>query len=112
MPDYEFPLQEERSSVPGAPPPVQRTLSGKMLLPADGGTSTQHSRLVSSSSSLLLSRLELSDTKVYEPEIRALLGTDGGTSTQHSRPVFPKVISPKGIRPKSIRLEELEPAGV
>ena len=29
----------------------------------------------SSSSSLLLSSLELSDTKVYEPEIRALLGT-------------------------------------
>ena len=30
----------------------------------------------SSSSSSLLSSLELSDTKVYEPEIRALLGTD------------------------------------
>ena len=30
---------------------------------------------VSSSSSLLLSSLELSDTKVYEPEIRARLGT-------------------------------------
>ena len=29
----------------------------------------------SSSSSLLLSSLELSDTKVYEPYIRALLGT-------------------------------------
>jgi len=30
----------------------------------------------SSSSSLLLSSLELSDTKVYAPQIRALLGTD------------------------------------
>ena len=30
---------------------------------------------MSSSSSLLLSSLELSDTKVYAPEIRALLGT-------------------------------------
>jgi len=30
---------------------------------------------MSSSSSLLLSSLELSDTKVYEPYIRALLGT-------------------------------------
>jgi len=30
---------------------------------------------VSSSSSVLLSSLELSDTKVYEPYIRALLGT-------------------------------------
>jgi len=29
----------------------------------------------SSSASLLLSSLELSDTKVYEPQIRALLGT-------------------------------------
>ena len=35
-----------------------------------GGTLTS-----SSSSSLLLSSLELSDTQVYEPEIRALLGT-------------------------------------
>ena len=31
--------------------------------------------VISSSSSLLLSSLELSDTKVYEPYIRALLGT-------------------------------------
>jgi len=31
--------------------------------------------LVRSSSSLLLSSLELSDTKVYEPYVRALLGT-------------------------------------
>ena len=31
--------------------------------------------LVTSSSSLSLSSLELSDTKVYEPYIRALLGT-------------------------------------
>jgi len=44
-----------------------------------GGTSRQvrahgeHAGL--SSSSLLLSSLELSDTKVYEPSIRALLGT-------------------------------------
>jgi len=33
---------------------------------------------VSSSSSVLLSSLELSDTKVYEPEIRAHLGTIPG----------------------------------
>jgi len=31
--------------------------------------------LILSTSSLLLSSLELSDTKVYEPQIRALLGT-------------------------------------
>ena len=37
---------------------------------------TQHSTLnTQPSSSLLLSSLELSDTQVYEPEIRALLGT-------------------------------------
>jgi len=33
-----------------------------------------------SSSSLLLSSLELSDTKVYEPQIRALLGTAPASS--------------------------------
>ena len=38
------------------------------LVPADP-------RQPSSSSSLLLSSLELSDTQVYEPSIRALLGT-------------------------------------
>ena len=32
-------------------------------------------RVVSSSSSLLLLSLELSDTTIYEPQIRALLGT-------------------------------------
>jgi len=37
-------------------------------------TTSPHSR-IRSSSSLLLSSLELSDTKVYEPQIRALLGT-------------------------------------
>jgi len=37
------------------------------------GLETRHAH--PSSSSLLLSSLELSDTKVYEPQIRALLGT-------------------------------------
>jgi len=36
---------------------------------------TRGGRSWSSSSSLLLSSLELSDTKTYEPQIRALLGT-------------------------------------
>ena len=36
-------------------------------------------RTFSSSSSLLLSSLELSDTRVYEPEIQALLGTHFGS---------------------------------
>ena len=35
--------------------------------------------IVTPSSSLLLSSLELSDTKVYEPQIRALLGTTSQT---------------------------------
>jgi len=39
------------------------------------GDSTFRKTQSGSSSSLLLSRLELSDTKVYEPQIRALLGT-------------------------------------
>jgi len=38
----------------------------------------------SSSSSLLLSSLELSDTQVYEPEIRALLGTASHLETPPS----------------------------
>jgi len=38
---------------------------------ANGSEGRRHA----SSSSLLLSSLELSDTKVYEPEIRTLLGT-------------------------------------
>ena len=38
-------------------------------------------------SSLLLSSLELSDTKVYEPQIRALLGTGyGGAGGGAARP--------------------------
>ena len=39
----------------------------------------------SSSSSLSLSSWELSDTKVYEPYIRARLGTDGGEKGQGDR---------------------------
>ena len=38
-----------------------------------------------SSSSLLLSSLELSDTTIYEPEIRALLGTSGKTAVERTR---------------------------
>ena len=44
-----------------------------------------------SSSSLLLSSLELSDTKVYQPQVRALLGTGhfvrlaGGVSNTNNR---------------------------
>ena len=49
-----------------------------MPLPGEGGyikDSGRHATLVpSSSSSLLLSSQEFSDTKVYAPQIRALLG--------------------------------------
>jgi len=40
-----------------------------------GACAASRPRAASSSSALLLSSLELSDTQVYEPEIRALLGT-------------------------------------
>jgi len=48
-----------------------------ILGPTDVNTALREEACLhaSSSSSLLLSRLELSDTKVYEPQIRALLGT-------------------------------------
>ena len=48
-------------------------LSGPVPLP--GRTAPRRLSLRYSSSSLLLSSLELSDTKVYEPSIRARLGT-------------------------------------
>jgi len=41
----------------------------------------------SSSSSLLLASLELSDTKVYEPQIRARLGTTAHYQTLNAQPV-------------------------
>jgi len=44
-------------------------------------------------SSLLLSSLELSDTKVYEPEIRARLGTDVPPKLQTSDPT-PQTLNP------------------
>ena len=42
------------------------------------------------SSSLLLSSLELSDTKVYDPQIRALLGTASLSAVHLSRHKWPR----------------------
>ena len=53
----------------------------------------------SSSSSLLLSRLELSDTQVYQPQIRARLGT-----AAH----FCEVV---GLKLRGVRTEDLDRAG-
>ena len=86
----------------GAPPPPPEVLCGANLAHVrqsrpDSGRGCQTNVLKpvqpvpssssSSSSSLLLSSLELSDTKVYEPQIRALLGiapTRWGSSTSRS----------------------------
>jgi len=46
--------------------------------PASAHDAGKHSEMAPTPSSLLLSSLELSDTKVYEPYIRALLGTHTG----------------------------------
>jgi len=56
--------------------PLERTLAGTPMARRMAG---------SSSSSLLLSSLELSDTKVYEPQIRTLLGWQGLQPRTHSR---------------------------
>ena len=72
-------LKYEPSSEPLQVPcePIQGYLAHKkhtLQVPCEpAGLSTGGRRQKKSSSSLLLSSLELSDTQVYEPEIRALL---------------------------------------
>ena len=55
-----------------------------------------------SSSSLLLSSLELSDTKVYEPQIRALLGTASHFCRQNTG--FSTQSGPKTSAPGQVRM--------